>query len=518
MLFFFVLCCAALCPATGLSVQQRRVQQQLALLEEEDESAGTSLFAPRGAAAAAAAAVTSSTATSQYTKSLHMKHQLAWYTNLLNLRIRVQGVLASANRLPPAVAAADEDAGADSDSTQPANVRAQFEAASPAVAPAYSAALRGARKLLDELFELQHGLMAQNSKIFTAASATADDDDDDAEQSDDTAHIPQWQGAVGSRKRKRDASAAEDDETEAAEEDDEDDGEEDSAESAEAALQAYWSYLNTDLNPFFTPIQNALIDKWNTKTQLSAGQIAGAAGSSSAFGASGLAAKGGLKVINQSVLAQIEQLMLDEDRLIKRSQLHRAAVTTTTGAGSELLGRVYAERERVAKAARTAGRSHNDAVDSALMGEDPDSSLLSGRYAEVYDAAIYDDNDYYQQLLAEIISAASAAALEGGAAGGHDGDLLAKAAAAARRKGRKAGALVDRRASKGRKLRYTVHAKLANFMAPRPAPIADDYAARAAQDQNRSSSLLTGSGFAMDELFMNLFGGQGKVAKAAATA
>ena len=508
--------------ASGLSAQQRLVQQQLAALEEEDEQS-TSLFQPRGAGAgasavggagAAAATVTSSNATSQYTKSVHIKNQLAWHTNLLNLRIRVQGVLADANRLPASCSAVvAESSGAtstaasttSSDASSPAEVRAGFERASSEVAPAYSAAMKGARKLLDELFELQQGLMLQNTKIFAPASAGDDDEEQEDAPQD---RIPKWEG-VGKRKRaEAEAEADEEEETE------DDASATTTAEGADALLGAYWSHMHGRVTPFFTPIQNALIDKWNTKTQLSAGQLhAGGSAGQAAPKAGTASALGGLKVINQSVLSQIEQLMLDEGRLVKRSQLHRTAGATSAEA-TALLGRVELEQARLAKRAADAERRHRH---SGVEDADADA-LRFADAAEVYDGSIYDDNDHYQQLLAEIISAASAAALDGsggsGASGGHDADLLAKAAAA-RRKNKKGASVVDRRASKGRKMRYTVHAKLANFMAPRPAPIADDYAARAAGG-DRNDNLLSGSGFAMDELFTNLFGGAGKIVQSTA--
>lgn len=84
------------------------------------------------------------------------------------------------------------------------------------------------------------------------------------------------------------------------------------------------------------------------------------------------------------------------------------------------------------------------------------------------DPETFDDTEFYQTLLREF--------LEGSDAGGtswHTGPKQRKA--------------VDRRASKGRKLRYHVHEKLVNFMAPVELA-APQYAA---------------------QLFSNLFGGGG---------
>ena len=62
---------------------------------------------------------------------------------------------------------------------------------------------------------------------------------------------------------------------------------------------------------------------------------------------------------------------------------------------------------------------------------------------------LYDDADFYEQVLKEFLESAGAGA-----------GLAAASKPAKRRK------IVDRRASKGRKLRYHVQQKLVNFCAP----------------------------------------------------
>lgn len=84
------------------------------------------------------------------------------------------------------------------------------------------------------------------------------------------------------------------------------------------------------------------------------------------------------------------------------------------------------------------------------------------------DELMYDDSDFYQQLLKEFI--------ESGGGGAHEGLV--------RRTHRKKKN-VNRKASKGRVIRYTVHPKLENFMFPEPYPKSDMDA---------------------DELFRSLFG------------
>ncbi|KAK4158345.1 hypothetical protein C8A00DRAFT_28625 [Chaetomidium leptoderma] len=74
------------------------------------------------------------------------------------------------------------------------------------------------------------------------------------------------------------------------------------------------------------------------------------------------------------------------------------------------------------------------------------------------DADIYDDADFYQLLLKELVDQRST---DTGAPG--ESVATVRWAALKETKTRKQ---VDRRASKGRKIRYTVHEKLQNFMAP----------------------------------------------------
>lgn len=77
------------------------------------------------------------------------------------------------------------------------------------------------------------------------------------------------------------------------------------------------------------------------------------------------------------------------------------------------------------------------------------------------DPEIYDDADFYQLLLKELVDQRTVDTSATGGAGG--GGTTVRWAALKEAKTRKQ---VDRKASKGRKLRFTVHEKLQNFMAP----------------------------------------------------
>lgn len=76
------------------------------------------------------------------------------------------------------------------------------------------------------------------------------------------------------------------------------------------------------------------------------------------------------------------------------------------------------------------------------------------------DAEIYDDADFYQMLLKELVDQRTA---DTSAPGNSVPTVRWAAAAAKEAKTRK---VVDRKASKGRKMRFNVHEKLQNFMAP----------------------------------------------------
>lgn len=76
------------------------------------------------------------------------------------------------------------------------------------------------------------------------------------------------------------------------------------------------------------------------------------------------------------------------------------------------------------------------------------------------DPAIYDDADFYQLLLKELVDQRTS---DTGAGGADASVPTVRWTAIKEAKTRKQ---VDRRASKGRKLRFTVHEKLQNFMAP----------------------------------------------------
>jgi len=462
--------------SAGVSDQQSKLAAQLKALEESEKQAdeNVSLFHARGKNAATKTTPVVST----YTKSVHMKNQVTWYSQLLNLRIRMQSLLNAANRLPP-----DHDTISEPNSTQSVtSVREQFESVDASVPSSFDRAFETTSKLMEELMDLQHGLMKQNEKVFNTSEDN--EDSDDAEHAHSKNAVPQFKGVsfyMRPRNSKRKRSMDDDNDSDTSD----DLSSLPPEQRRSRKLDAYWTYLSNELDPFLTPIQNALINKWNLRTQMSAGNVSSVANLSA--GTDGKSNDASFKVINQSILSQIDSVLLDEERLIRRAQLYRS--------DGELLGRVGQAHKKLKKAQlKREGAIDNDA---GINDEDDflDSHLLSGRHVEEYDTFIYDDGDYYQSLLQEIIHASHSMEDAGHADDMHNKELLASAAAA-RRKAKKN---VDRNASKGRRLRYTVHPKLANFMAPALTSIGSSLL-------GDNANTGEGGGFAVDELFMNLFG------------
>ncbi|XP_019190401.1 PREDICTED: protein Aatf-like isoform X2 [Ipomoea nil] len=130
------------------------------------------------------------------------------------------------------------------------------------------------------------------------------------------------------------------------------------------------------------------------------------------------AVKGKLHAFNQSISQQVGNYMRDPSKMIKGMQLSRSAV--------------------------------------ALFGTVPDliATQEEGINADG-NPELLDDSDFYQQLLKEFFETIDPTSSE-------------KAFYTLKRLQTKKRKIVDRRASKSRKIRYNVHEKIVNFMAPQP--------------------------------------------------
>ncbi|EPS70843.1 hypothetical protein M569_03915, partial [Genlisea aurea] len=164
-----------------------------------------------------------------------------------------------------------------------------------------------------------------------------------------------------------------------------------------------WSKV-LEIQSRMASFRNASIDKWQRKTLVATGAAA---------------IKDKLHAFNQSTSQQVASYMRDPSKMVKGMQQNRSSV--------------------------------------AVFGNVPNSNENANPLEECYpdgDPELVDDSDFYQQLLKEFIESIDPSSSE-------------TAYYALKRFQSKKRKVVDRRASKSRKIRYHVHEKLVNFMAPR---------------------------------------------------
>lgn len=175
-------------------------------------------------------------------------------------------------------------------------------------------------------------------------------------------------------------------------------------------MDADWARINR-LYTRIVPFRDHSVDKWHRKTQLSAGAAA---------------MKNKLRAFNQSITQQVSAYMRDPTSMIKRMQQMRSSV--------HVLG--------VSPQAPVVETKEISKRHSQEVNEDGDPELI-------------DDSEFYKLLLQEFLESTDPTSL---GASIHSMKKM-------KTKKRKA---VDRRASKSRKIRYNVHEKIVNFMAPEP--------------------------------------------------
>ncbi|KAJ3179271.1 hypothetical protein HDU85_004963 [Gaertneriomyces sp. JEL0708] len=178
-------------------------------------------------------------------------------------------------------------------------------------------------------------------------------------------------------------------------------------------IEGYWADIHP-LDTQFVSYRNATIEKWNSKIQI----------------ASGIPLQKKFKTINQSVLSQIKQVMSDTGRLVKRTQLKRGEYS------------ILGEEAKVANEGETGD----------------EREVKADQHLAHYDTEVFDDGDYYQQLLKELVESRM----------GDTDDPTLLHLRLTQLRSQKKKRKVDTKASKGRKIRFHVHEKIQNFMAPEP--------------------------------------------------
>jgi len=185
------------------------------------------------------------------------------------------------------------------------------------------------------------------------------------------------------------------------------------------------------------PHWESTLDKWNARLH---------------FGSERKQSK--LKIFNHKIWEQISVALSDKQRAIEKSRLPMA------------------ESQRLDRALGGGGGRGDDEdkmdSDAEEEEESEEEEEDRGKKRRVgHDLEVYDDRSFYSLLLKSFIQSAESSSTS--ASSMRPDDL------AALRKYRRSKTKVDRKASKGRKIRYVTHAKLQNFMFPiaQPSPPMD---------------------------------------------
>ncbi|XP_058066439.1 protein Aatf [Anopheles bellator] len=283
-------------------------------------------------------------------KGLAVQNQLKLWERMLEMRIKVQPCLVSANSLPAGVSF--EKFCTDSD-----QFRKKANQATKSITEALDALLSLQEKLFEGFAETKN-LLKSGSKRKSSSS-------------------------TGSSNAKR------------------------------ATMQEYEKCIASRTNDM-AEYRNSVLLKWHDRTKIAA------------------------SVRNQkqsvSVLKKIEDSLINREELVRKTQLYRG--------GHKLLGRLEEIKTVETKSAQG------------------NATLPDQAETPVYDGEIYDDSDFYHQLLRELIEYKTNTT--------DSPQEIANKLVELQKLRSKMKKNVDTRATKGRKIRYVVHNKLVNFMAPVP--------------------------------------------------
>ncbi|XP_063990645.1 protein AATF-like [Diachasmimorpha longicaudata] len=301
-----------------------------------------------------------------------VREQLKMWENILEMRIQLQKCLVTSNQLPQF------------------DVHQQFTA-DKHFAKSKNETTCKLTRMLQNLLVMQEKLLRNNPETRSLLSRENDEGRREIAEDPMDEEIPSDEDEdVGTDEDKEEDEKSEDEE-------------EKSEEPPTKKLRTLNDYENLlhERHDKFKPFRDSVIQKWNDKTRLASGNTTRGA--------------------TQPVVKQIEYLLNDKPKLIKRTQLKRS------------------EYEIVGK-------------------DSPDDADEDGRRIQEYDPEIYDDDDFYHQLLRELIEQKSADLT--------DPIQLSKQWIQLQNMRSKMKRKIDTRATKGRRIRYNVHAKLVNFMAP----------------------------------------------------
>uniref|UniRef100_A0A087YSH2 Apoptosis antagonizing transcription factor n=2 Tax=Poecilia formosa TaxID=48698 RepID=A0A087YSH2_POEFO len=308
-------------------------------------------------------------------KGRAVKSQLALWDQLLEGRIKLQKALVTANQLPQPPA---------------------FPEFKRRGGPEYAGALKNTHKALKalqrSLLELHDQLLYQSpdTRPISVGRPPAGSEDDEEINSDGGGEEQERSSAdVGAPKRKMD-------------------------------MAEYPDFMAKRFAAF-EPYRNTTLQKWHDKTRLTTGK------SSKGFGA-----------FERNILTQVEQVLMDKERLLRRTQTRRSEY------------RVLGKRESSAKILDNIPEE----------GEVAEHQPTLNTHLKDLDEDVFDDDDFYHQLLRELIERKTSATDP------NDQVAMGRQWLAIQKLRSKIKKKVDTKASKGRKVRFHVHSKLVNFMAP----------------------------------------------------
>ncbi|KAH7548024.1 hypothetical protein JRO89_XS14G0056100 [Xanthoceras sorbifolium] len=177
------------------------------------------------------------------------------------------------------------------------------------------------------------------------------------------------------------------------------------------------------------------IDKWQRKTQVTTGAAA---------------IKGKLHAFNQNISEQVAAYMRDPSRMIKQMQQRSSTVAAFEAVCTYSLSVIWLNELNFLLLPLLLIKA---LVDQQVHGG---ADNTKGEEAHTDgDPELLDDSEFYQQLLKEFFETIDPTSSE-------------TAFYAIKKLQTKKRKIVDRRASKSRKIRYNVHEKIVNFMAPLP--------------------------------------------------
>ena len=323
----------------------------------------------------------------EISKGQAVKNQLLIWDNLLECRIKMQKMLIDSNKYPQF------------------DILSNLTKDNSEVKNSVKNTTEKLKDLLEVLLKVDHALQSQNKSLFlneekddldeeiTSESDNEKDDSEDDGQDeieDENDQIKKANEIEKSQSSKRKLEYEE--------------------------LENVLSKRHKNL----IPIRNDTIDKWFERTRYSTGNFN----------------KKTLNLLEQSATKQIQHILTDRERLIRKTQMKRS---------------VY------------------NVIGKKIDNVNDEHSNIPNE--KEYDTEIFDDDDFYHQLLRELI--------ERKTGDSNDPIAMSKRWIEIQKIRSKMNKRVDTKASKGRKVRYEVHPKLVNFMAP----VETSYFSESAKDE-----------------------------------